>query len=247
MASRRLEYRFKIDAFTPDTIPMHRLAEYMNDLATLLGSQKSVHFVKLEGGSTTLVEHIEAEAVAKVTERIEKVKKRTAPEDAIRAFADIDKRLLEDGADGFVETDLGKVIEFPGRNRALFDTFAPFTEHGTLDGQLIRVGGRDETVPVYLEEGQTIHKCNSNREMAKRLAPFFLGPTLRVQGNGKWYRDQFGNWVLEHFTITDFSPLDDSNLTDVVSKLRALPRSELQTLDDPLSELRRIRHGTNKR
>lgn len=243
MASRGLEYRFKIDAFTPDTIPMDRLAKYMADLATLLGSQEKVHFVRVEGGSTVLVQQIEEEAVPKVRERIDGVKKRSAPEDAIQAFFDIDERLLEDEAVGLIETDLEEVIEFPGRNRTLLHTFAPFIEYGSVDGKLIRVGGRDETVPVYLEDGHIIYKCNSNREMARKLAPHLFGNTLRVHGNTKWYRDQFGNWVMDRFTITDFAELDDSSLADTVSRLRSVPESGLKSSKDLISDLQRVRHG----
>ena len=36
MASQRRRYRFVIDeSFTPDTLPMWRLAEYMTDIADL--------------------------------------------------------------------------------------------------------------------------------------------------------------------------------------------------------------------
>ena len=45
------EYRFVIDACNPDTLPMSRLAEYMGELARLLGSPDQVHFVRLEGGA----------------------------------------------------------------------------------------------------------------------------------------------------------------------------------------------------
>jgi|GEM_PF-1121327 len=197
-------------------------------------------------GSLVVVQNIEEEAVPKVRERIDGVRKRSAPEDAIVAFDKLDNRLLEDTAVGVIETDLEKVIEFPGRNRTLLDTFAPFVEYGSLDGKLIRVGGRDETVPVYLEEGNIIHLCNSNREMAKKLAPHLFGGPLRVWGNGRWYRDQFGNWVMDRFTITDFSPLDDSSLTDAVSKLRAVPGNEMKSLADPIFDLMRIRHGTDE-
>jgi hypothetical protein len=218
----------------------------MVDLAMLLGSQGKVHFSRLEGGSLVLVESIEEEAVPKVRERIDGVRKRSAPEDAIMAFDRLDHRLLEDTAVGVIETDLERVIEFPGRNRPLLDTFAPFVEYGSLDGKLIRVGGRDEIVPVYLEEGDIIHMCNSNREMARNLAPHLFGGPLRVWGNGRWYRDQFGNWVMDRFMITHFAPLDDSNLTDVVSKLRAVPGNQMKSLDDPISDLMRIRHGTDE-
>ena len=45
------EYRFRIDVFKPDTMPMGRLAEYMADLSQLLGEKEQVHFVRLEEGS----------------------------------------------------------------------------------------------------------------------------------------------------------------------------------------------------
>ena len=38
------EYRFKIDAYTPQTMPLVRLAEYMAELAQLLGEPTAVHF-----------------------------------------------------------------------------------------------------------------------------------------------------------------------------------------------------------
>ncbi|MFZ0864037.1 MAG: hypothetical protein ABR881_23780 [Candidatus Sulfotelmatobacter sp.] len=34
------EYRFEIDAFTPATIPMARLAEYVSDLAKIFGNNR---------------------------------------------------------------------------------------------------------------------------------------------------------------------------------------------------------------
>ena len=66
MANQQTEYRFKIDAYSPETIPMARLAEYMSDLAVLFGNRENVHFVQLEPGSTTLLQRIEYEAVPKV-------------------------------------------------------------------------------------------------------------------------------------------------------------------------------------
>ena len=50
------EYRFVIDALSPDSLPMARLAEYMGELARLLGRPDQVHFERLEGGSTVLVQ-----------------------------------------------------------------------------------------------------------------------------------------------------------------------------------------------
>lgn len=245
MATKRQEYRFRIDAFTPETIPMARLAEYMTDLATLLGSQEHVHFLGVEPGSLQIRHEVEHEAIPKVKERLHGIRTRNAPEDAIKAYSNLDKKLAEDNAKASIETANGKVMEFPGRERTQLNAYGPVTEPGTFDGILIRVGGRDETVPVYLREGDVIHKCSSSREMAKRLAPYYDGKMLRVHGTGKWNRDEFGNWVMEKFNITDFTPLDESSLTDVVSGLRSIPGG-IKKSDDPIQELRRMRDSTEK-
>jgi len=76
--------------------------------------------------------------------------------------------------------------------QALPLTFRAFSQPGVLDGVLIRVGGRDDTVPVHLRDGERIHLCHAARDMAKRLAVHLYGPVLRVQGNGRWKRDADG-------------------------------------------------------
>ena len=44
-------YELYIDAFTPETIPMARLADYMASFAELLGQREHVHFGELKPGS----------------------------------------------------------------------------------------------------------------------------------------------------------------------------------------------------
>ena len=190
------EYRFKIDAFTPETLPMKRLAEYMDELATLFGSQERVHFLRLEKGSATLVQMVEHEHIPKVKERLEGVKRRNAPQDAIDAYSIIDKMLAQDNATGILEAKLlgnrktAKIIEFPGRNRESVEQFGPVTQQGTIDGVLVRIGGTDETVPVLLLEEDKIRRyCTCTREIARRLAPYLFAGTLRVFGTGTWRRD----------------------------------------------------------
>lgn len=249
MADRYVEYRFNIDAYSPETIPMARLAEYMSDLATLLGSRENVHFIKLEPGSTKLLHRIEYEAVPKVRERINGVRNRTAPEDAISAYQRIDKRLLEDNAVGSVEAmeNISKpktIIEFPGRERRGAEKFDSISQPGSLDGLLIRVGGKDQTVPVYLEEQDEIHHCTSNRTLAKRLSPY-LYEIIRVRGVGRWNIDSFGNWIMEEFRIADFERLDSTPLGKSVARLRQI-KSDIQKLEDPLAELNKIRQGTDE-
>ena len=45
-------YEFVMDRFTPDTIPMKRLAQYLDKLSDLLGcKEEHIHFKKITKGS----------------------------------------------------------------------------------------------------------------------------------------------------------------------------------------------------
>ncbi|MDC8012280.1 hypothetical protein, partial [Tahibacter soli] len=63
-------YVFRIDAFTPETIPMARLAAYMAELAAMLGEEDNVHFEKITTGSAKLAVKVERPAVAKVRNNV---------------------------------------------------------------------------------------------------------------------------------------------------------------------------------
>ena len=239
------EYRFKIDGYTPLTLPMYRLAEYIADLSLLLGSKDAVHFVRVGKGSANLVHVIDEPEEPKVRERLTLVKSGLAPNDAGRAFADINEKLKADNAKGRILDDTGtRLLYFPGVKKEQPLIYGPFNQQGTIDGVLIKIGGRDETVPVVIQEGEAIHHCNASREMARKLAPHLFGNTLRLQGTGKWYRDEDGTWELDWFNIASFEPLNDDALPVVVSRLREIQDNDWESVKDPLGELRRLRHGS---
>jgi len=134
MASKRWrEYRFKIDAYSPETMPLGRLAEYLHDLVTLFGEDKSVHLIKIEDGSTTPVLLVEREAEPKVRERLLAVRHKQASVPVMRAATEIDKRLRRDNAKGAVVDPVGhKIITFPGRELLKRLQYPPFNQPGTL-------------------------------------------------------------------------------------------------------------------
>lgn len=118
-------------------------------------------------------------------------------------------------------------------------------QDGTIDGVLIRVGGKDEKVPVHLDDHGTIHRCNATREVARLLAPHLYGEPLRVHGSGRWERQPPANWVLLQFDITHFEPLDDRPLTEVVEQLQQTEGSGWREIGDPAAVLRRLREGAS--
>lgn len=83
--------------------------------------------------------------------------------------------------------------------------------------------------------------------MARRLAPHLYTGTIRVMGNGRWKRDTEGHWILVRFDIKDFEVLDDRPLPDLVRELRNVPGSGWRDVEDPLTELRRLREEADNR
>src|SRR5712664_3973202 len=90
------KFHFKIDGFTPETLPMARLAVYMADLATLLGHEDKVHFVKVAKGSADLVHVVDEPQLEEVVHRLHLVKEGLGPVDAQVAFRSLNSRLSED-------------------------------------------------------------------------------------------------------------------------------------------------------
>jgi hypothetical protein len=226
------EFYFWIDAFTPATIPMARLAEYMAELATLLGEPASVHFVKLKRGSTGIVHKIQSEAVPKVRERARAVWRGEAPRDALRAYENVNKMLRDDNGTGALkESTDAVIIPFPGIKSAE-EKFSAIRERGTIDGEIIRVGGPHKWVPILIQtEGEAFSGCWADRVVAKQLAQRIF-EQVRLHGTGKWDRTAEGKWILKEFVIERFDPLSEEPLSEALGRIRAIRAFKGITIDD---------------
>ncbi len=238
------DYRFKINAYSPQTIPMARLAEYMRELAAMLGEQTSVHFIGLETGSTVLVQRVEREAIPKVLYRAAAVRTGQAPGDASRAYRALNRLLREDDADGVLTTRAsGVVLSFPGRDDFL-DEAVTIKQEGSIDGELIRVGGTDEGVPILLRmEGAQIAGCFADRGVAKQLGAR-LFQYVRLHGTGRWRRDGDGTWSLVRFHVQTFEVLKSGGLSAAIDELR---QAGVQFPPGAYDELDVIRRGATRR
>jgi hypothetical protein len=239
------EYRFKIDAYKPDTIPLIHLTAYLHDLAVLLGNHESVHLTRIASGSTEPRVLVAREADVKIRERIQLVKANDAPPDAMRANRLINERLREDNAIGsFVSPDRRKLIVFPGRGLNKLLEYGPFNQPGVLEGTPIKIGGERDWVPVHLEDrlGE-VRWCLARRSLAKEIARFLFTSIVRVEGTGRWTRRRDGEWDMVSFRAKTFQRMDSAlSLRDSIDELRSIP-AKWKELDDPLGELRRIREG----
>ena len=234
-------FDFRIDTWSPDTLPMGRLAEYATCLARLLGSEEHVHLLKVRKGSAVPEIAVERTAEPKVRQRLSLVNTPDAPDDIRSSWIKVTALLREDNACAVLRVKHGAtILEFPGRNTPLSEEVVVH-EQGELDGVVIRVGGKDSTVPVWLQgEGGEKLECNATREIAKQLAKYLFEEPVRVAGNAKWRRTSERAWELAGFDIKSFELLDQTPLTELVTKLRAID-TDWSSMNDPQAELRRLR------
>jgi len=220
---RANEYTLRIDIFTPSTIPMARLAEYMAALADLVGFKETTHFDRVDSGSARLVSWIEPQDAPKVEERLLSMGAGQAAKDVEKAFKVIDDMLAADNAIGELINPVGQVvIPFPGRTRPKLLTFPAFNQNGSIDGQIVKIGGKDRTAHVTLQDGAIAYSnIELRRDLAKELAPHLYGGKVRLFGTGLWERHPEGSWRLCRFTVDRYEALDDAPLAEVLAEIRA--------------------------
>lgn len=240
------EYKFKIDAYSPETMPLGRLAEYLTDLSTLFGEDKSVHLIRVEGGSTVPVFLVEREAEPKIRDQFNAIDRGEAPPEVMKVVRSINERLRKDNAKGGVtDPKGGELIFFPGREQAEPLVYGPFTQAAVVTGIPRAVGGDNDPVPVHIRGagGQTFN-CWAKEDLARQIAAYLFKTVIRAEGTARIVRNAAGEWETSRLTIKSFKPLSDASLRESIEALRAIP-AEWKKGEDPLRELHDIRHGTD--
>lgn len=235
---------FSIDSMTPETLPLARLVQYLEKLVVLFGSKESVHLLEVKHGSAAPAFYIEREAAPAVLQRLSLVREPDAPADLTKAFQDVNDYLREDNAVGGLRAPGGaQILQFPGRLEPA-DEEAWVSEHGTVEGFLVRLGGKDRTSHATLEvEPGCYQTLTLSRDLARQLAPHLYGEEIRVIGMGRWKRTGAGVWKLERFTVERFELAPRGDLTSAMDQLASVKGDAWREIEDPLGELLRLRRG----
>ncbi len=232
------EYRFVIDHRHPTELPMKRLAEYMKWFAQLLGEPSDVHFDHVEIGSTSLVALVAERIEPKVYKRLLTAKNGDGPPDATRAIEELDTLLADNNSTGQLRRGDAQIIPFKGIENTRQQTYGPLNQDGAVDGILIRIGGKDQTAHANIDvgDGATI-SCEVSRDLARDLAQYLYGPTIRFSGTGRYRRTRDGNWDLLSFRAGSFRVLDDAPLSVVTVKLRLVSGQGWNETTQPLRDI----------
>ena len=221
---------------------MARLADYLARLAVVFGHKEHVHFLKVRKGSAIPEIHVQQASARMVSARLKLVGTTDAPRDLTSSVQNINAMLREDNASAVLRVkDGAQLIQFPGCKTPLAEE-AVVHEAGELVGAVIRVGGKDDTVPLTLQDTDgAIYLCTTTRPIARELAQHLFGDLVRVQGTGKWRRTPERAWELDDFRIKSWEQLDQTLLVDEIKALRAVEGSLWNGFAEPQAELKKQR------
>jgi hypothetical protein len=239
------EFRFEIAAgYTAETMPLGRLAVYLQELAVVLGDERHIHLLKVESSSAVPVFLIEEEAAPRVRERASAVKRGAAPAEAMRAYRAVNRMLREDRGRASFSDETAEIIPFPGVETPAAEPISGVSQQGTLDGQLEKIGGPKEWVPIHLRTmaKELISGCFARRALSQELAPLIYKP-VRLYGRGHWGRSIDGHWAVERFLVDSFEPLNQAPLTNIIANLRKISSDWSPA---PIAVLNTLRHGNGE-
>lgn len=217
------ELEFEIPAYSPDTIPLDRLLQYLREIGEVLGVAHEMHLVRIEPGSTKPVFKMPLSVANEARENAAMVRRGEGTIRQRRANGQIRQMVRRDGGQpASLKDKRGVILDFPPEAEIV--PISGVRQPTTFDGILLRVGGAGEPTPILMQ-GQTaeVHAgFSAPRSLAKQMAPLIFDP-IRVNGIGSWGRSTAGEWTLEKMLIQSFEPLEDESLGAVLAKLRAAP------------------------
>lgn len=239
-------YTFRIDSFTPATLPLARLAEYLAALADLFGEEQSVHFKALKKGSAQVVNTVEKHAAPKVRLRVQNASTVEASADIAEPFQRINKMLRLDNATGQLKLGTARILDFPGRKAIKPPIMGPFTQPFERDGVLVRIGGKDKSAHAIIRdpEGED-WSFEISRDLARSLCHHLFGGPLRLRGTARWLRNEDGKWEYTSLRASDFVELSSASLKETLDQAGHLYRQHALG-EDPIGLLRDLRNDDDE-
>jgi len=229
------EFEFVIPAYTPETMPLDRLLQYLQQIGDVIGLQRDMHLVRVDESSTKPVFKIPTPLAWEVRERASSVQRGDGTIQQRNAYHRIRQMVRRDG---------GRPASLKDRSGVILD-FPPITEAGPIvgvrqatafDGELLRVGGGDDSyTPILMRglAGEIQSGFTAPKSLAKAMAPYIF-ESIRVTGIGSWDRSPNGEWKLGKMLIQTYDKLDDDDLPGVFKRLRDAGVSWPDNADDVL-------------
>ena len=215
------KYLFKIERFTPHTMPFGRLIEYYAQLNKLIRTE-ALRLVEIKQSSHGTVLSIADGHYADVAKDLAAVADGTAPKTRRQAMQTINGMLGEDETSATLSTTEGaEIIAFPGMS-------VPVTVRTkaqvALLGELYQISGGSNKAHARVRIETAAYGvvfCRAPLTTAKALREF-LFEDIKVSGCGVWTRSESDGWSISEFEIDNFHSVRRETLREAVREVRDL-------------------------
>jgi hypothetical protein len=189
-------YTLRILGRYPDTIPLGRLGEYIQEFAELLGADNQPRFQKIKRASIGIVAEVPNARRAHTATRLREAQQRPDSR-AGKVLQRLGVLLGEDHTQG------ASILDNEGNEIAHLQAIEPANDDGpvirqidTVDGIVTGLIGSDDTMNLHLrdDENRDINLIVKDMDLARRILEHFRRGVLRVQVDGLWERTSNG-WV----------------------------------------------------
>jgi hypothetical protein len=217
-------FKFTVPGYSPETMPLDRLMEYLNQLSIVLGSPGDLHLVAVEKGSTRPVLAMRHDVAQKARHHAREVAQGGGSQRRREAFETIRRMVAKDGGKpAILRAPEGQILKFPSVDIGQDQVIQYLRQPTSINGTLVRIGGIGENAQLLIQEmnGNVIAGCTATRPVAQDMARLIYH-AIRVSGIGTWHRNEEGKWAISRLHVQSFEPLDESELEDVVAKLQAV-------------------------
>lgn len=215
-------FEFVLPGYTPETMPLDRLLEYLGQLAVILGNPSDLHLIKIEKSSTKPVIVMPHHAAAKARKRARDTWEGGGPAQARNAYRRIRRMVSEDGGQpARLTSKSATILEFPSVDLGADQEIGSVRQSSSITGELIRVGGETEYDQILLRDisGDVISGCFATKEVAKQLAKL-LHEYVRLHGIASWSRDRHGKWRMMRMKVQAFEEVDDETLGEALASVQ---------------------------
>lgn len=233
-------FKFTVPGYSPETMPLDRLLEYLTQLSIVLGQPGDLHLVGVEKGSTRPVLAMRHDVAVKARTRAREIAQGGGSQRRREAFDTIRRMVAQDGGKPAVlKAPEGQILKFPSADIGQDQVIHAVRQTTSIEGTLVRVGGIGENAQLLIQEmsGAVIAGCTASRPVAQAMASLIYRP-IRVSGIGTWRRTEDGKWAITRLHVQTFEALDDDELEDVVAKLRAV---NVKWPEDSIEQLQAMR------
>lgn len=235
------QFEFVIPGYTPDTMPLDRLIEYLSQLTIILGNPSDLHLVDIKKSSTKPVLIMPHHAAVKARHRARETWEGGGSIKQRSAYQRLRRMVTDDGGKSAVlKTRQATILEFPSVDLGEDQEIASMRQATSVSGELIRVGGDGEFDQILLKEmsGEIVTGCFATKEIAKQLAKC-LHDHVRLSGIASWHRDRRGQWLISRMKVLSFETLETDDLGDALAEAQAAATDWPDDVADRLLEMRR--------